>query len=192
MKRQRHLVDDSAYPVFLTTTIVRWIPVFSDNVIAEESLHVFEKLREELDVEVIAYVLMPSHLHAVVKTARKGDISIMMRKWKSLTARLILERCHIAHTDWIARFEENAKKYNKIRPQNHQVWMLRFDDFAIRNEKQLAIKVNYIHGNPVKAGLVDNYTDCPYSSAKDYYGGKNGFVTIGITTTAFKGQADEL
>jgi hypothetical protein len=38
-------------------------------------------------------------------------------------------------------------------------------------------KVNYIHNNPVKEGLVDNAVDYVYSSARDY-AGKKGLVNL--------------
>jgi len=178
LKRQRYLVDDSAYPVFLTTTIVKWLPLFADSQMAEEALVSLEEIRKEMAISIIAYVLMPSHLHAIAKTQAKGDLSIFMRKWKSQSARAILEHCARCHPHGVVVFKENAREYKVRSDQEHQVWMPRFDDFAIRNEKQMMMKINYIHGNPVKSGLVMEYEDYPYSSFRDYTGGKNGYVTI--------------
>jgi REP element-mobilizing transposase RayT len=93
MKRRGYLIDDSICPVFVTTTVVQWIPVFGDKIIADETLRIFEQIRAELNVVIIAYVLMPSHFHAIAKTACKGDLSILMRKWKSVSAKAILQRC---------------------------------------------------------------------------------------------------
>lgn len=178
MKRKRNLIEDSAYPLFITTTIIRWLPVFSDTEIAVESLRLFESLRIEMNMTVFAYCLMPSHIHAIMKSARMRDISIFMRRWKSLSAKIIIDRSTPFHPEWIMQFEENARHYKVRKDQNHQVWMPRFDDFAIRDDKQFEVKVNYIHGNPLRDGLVENWEDYPYSSIKDYLEGKNGFITI--------------
>jgi hypothetical protein len=50
-------------------------------------------------------------------------------------------------------------------------WKQRFDDLVIWLEKQFRIKVDYIHNNPVKAGLVERAVDYPYSSARDWLTG---------------------
>jgi REP element-mobilizing transposase RayT len=178
MKRQRHLIDDSAYPVFITTTIIRWLPVFSEVQIAKESLCLLESIRSEMDISVIAYVLMPSHLHAIIKSLKKGDISVFMKKWKSQSARIILEYCRTDQAGWLSQFEENARQYIRLENQKYQVWMPRFDDYAIRNTRQLLIKLNYIHGNPLRDNLVRECVDYPYSSMRDYMGGTNGFIKI--------------
>jgi putative transposase len=177
MKRQRNFVDDSIYPVFITTTIVKWIPVFSDHILAEECLHLLERLRKALGCSFYAYVLMPHHLHAIVKSIRKGDISILMQKWKSQTARIIIDRYKIEQNPRLEFFRKNALEY-KVKGQDYQVWMPRFDDFGIRNEKELFIKLNYIHGNPMKHHICEEAIDYPYSSFRDYNGGENSFIGI--------------
>lgn len=178
MKRGRALINDSVYPVFVTTTIVQWIPVFSDKSIAVEVLNLLETERIELGITIFAYVLMPSHFHAILKSIQKGDISVFMRRWKAKSARIILAHCLNNHKNWIVRFADNVRDYKITPRQNHQVWMSRFDDFLMRNEKELIIKLNYIHSNPIKQNLVENMVDYRYSSYLDYENGKNGFVKI--------------
>lgn len=52
--------------------------------------------------------------------------------------------------------------------QSQVVWMREYWDRFIRNEKHFVATVNYIHQNPVKAGLVSHPEDWPWSSAKEY------------------------
>jgi putative transposase len=56
--------------------------------------------------------------------------------------------------------------------------MPRFDDVIIYGRKQFRVKLNYIHGNPVKAGLVANAIDYKYSSAKDWLTDQKGPIDI--------------
>jgi putative transposase len=178
MKRKRTIIDDSVYPLFITSTIVRWLPVFSNPELAVDVLKLFEQLRDEMKMAIFAYCLMPSHIHTIIESAKKGDVSIFMRKWKSLSARIIINYGNGSNPGWITQFEENALEYKVRKDQSRQVWMPRFDDFAIRNKREFEIKANYIHGNPVRSGLVENCEDYPYSSIKDYLGEKNGFIRI--------------
>ena len=58
--------------------------------------------------------------------------------------------------------------------------MDRYDDKIVTSEKILADKLNYIHFNPVKAGLVENMIDWKYSSARNYYCGDNSIIKVNI------------
>jgi putative transposase len=61
-------------------------------------------------------------------------------------------------------------RYEK-RKQKFKVWQDRFDDLALYSRKILEIKLEYIHHNPVKAGLVDYPTKYIHSSAGFYHDG---------------------
>jgi len=50
---------------------------------------------------------------------------------------------------------------------NYKLWMDRFDCQVIQCDDTLATKINYIHMNPVKAGLVEDMSHWKYSSASD-------------------------
>jgi REP element-mobilizing transposase RayT len=164
--------------VFVTTTIIQWIPVFADQWTAEQALRLLEEERKSLDMGILGYVLKPSHFHGVMRSARKGDLSILMRKWKAKCAKMIIVRCRVNQLEWLAKFAESAYRYKLTADQEHQVWNPRIDDFMIRTEKELNTKLNYIHGNPLKHQIAENIEDYPYSSYLDYNGGKNRFVTV--------------
>lgn len=178
MKRRRFLIDDSTHPIFITTTIVNWIPVFAEETVAIESLKMLESLRVELESTIYGYVLMHNHLHLIIQSSRRGDISNLLRKWKSKTALFIRNFSKENRPDWISRFAKSARKYNLTKSQTYQIWQPRFDEKAIRDEREFLAKLNYMHGNPIKHNLVDDCEDYPYSSYADYIGGSNGFVTI--------------
>lgn len=61
-------------------------------------------------------------------------------------------------------------RYKKGK-QKFKVWQDRFDDVVLFTRKVLEIKLEYIHQNPVKAGLVDYPTDYLHSSAGFYENG---------------------
>jgi putative transposase len=50
-----------------------------------------------------------------------------------------------------------------------RLWQAGFHDRGIRNERQLASAVEYVHQNPVLAGLVDNAEDWPWSSFREFW-----------------------
>lgn len=69
-----------------------------------------------------------------------------------------------------ARRTRRAEKFKVWRDDNHAVDLTHID---------IMEKIDYIHNNPVRAGLVDYPEDYIYSSARDYAGGK-GLVEVTV------------
>jgi len=109
-----------------------------------------EAINFRLDKErskLLAYVFMPSHLHMVLLIGGVA-LSDFMRDFKKYTAQKhLIEIC-----------------------KSNPVWQERFDRQAIWSYDVLTTKIEYIHNNPVKAGLVDSSEKWLYSSAGDYMG----------------------
>jgi putative transposase len=61
----------------------------------------------------------------------------------------------------------------------HQVWQEGFHPKEIITEEMLRQKLDYIHHNPVRLGLVDRPEDWRYSSARDYFG-QDGLLEIDL------------
>jgi putative transposase len=163
MKRGRTQIDDSVYPLFVTTTVTDFIPVFRDDALARVVLRILEEQRQTHRMSVYAYVLMPNHFHAIVRSSRVGDTSRFLGAWKSLTAHVILDSVPAA---WREVFVAGARRYGEPERKSHKVWMTRFDDLALRFAETFSVKLQYIHHNPVRAGLVERAEDYAYSSAR--------------------------
>jgi hypothetical protein len=56
--------------------------------------------------------------------------------------------------------------------------MPRFDDEVIRDQQMFWTKLNYIHNNPIKAGLVNRAEDYKYSSARNYINADNSILEV--------------
>jgi hypothetical protein len=71
---------------------------------------------------------------------------------------------------------------NAERKKNQvfKLWMNRFDDLVIENDKTLQIKIEYIHNNPVKAGLVDQPEQWEYSSARNYILCDHSLISVSV------------
>jgi len=142
--------------VFVTITVQGWKPVFSNDIIAETILNQFDESLEYYNVSLIGYVLMPSHLHALLGFKKVEYLSKFVQSFKILSTKRV-------------------KSIKELIPFNITVvngrislWKPRFDDTIIISEKQFKIKLDYIHNNPVKAGLVRSPEDWLYSSASEW------------------------
>lgn len=92
---------------------------------------------------LLAWCVMPNHVHVLIETRDDWPVPGLVQGWKSFTAKAI----------------------NRHLGRTGAVWMLDYFDRFIRDDHHLAAVITYIHGNPVKAGLVPEEREWPYSSA---------------------------
>ena len=140
--------------VFVTTTTQNWIPYFNNDEIATIVLKQLRETIEYYDVSLVSYVLMPTHLHVLLGFKQVKLLSKFMQSFKILSSKAV--KTYLV---------ENKKEIISNEP--FRFWKPRFDDLIIQSDKQFRIKMEYIHNNPVKAGLVPIASDWQYSSAGD-------------------------
>jgi putative transposase len=152
--RGRSIFGDQGHVFFVTTSLVNHEKIFglghAYNIILIESLNF---VLEEHRAKLFAFVFMPSHVHLVVAMPEKENISDFMRDFKKFTSTKIRQQLMRDK-----RIENVERLYNNAQGKKNQIfklWMDRFDDLVIENEETLRIKVQYIHDNPIRAGLVE-------------------------------------
>jgi putative transposase len=151
--------------VFVSTTVIDWAPILTDKT-ASITVTQLAETATHFDVSIAGYVLMPSHLHAILGFKEIARLSKFMQSFKSLSSRTAKETI----------FGLNNQQH--FAGDGFTLWKRRFDDLIIESKKQFSIKLEYIHDNPVRAGLVKSPTDWVYSSAKDWLTGEKGIISI--------------
>jgi|SaaInlStandDraft_1057018.scaffolds.fasta_scaffold117387_1 putative transposase len=121
-----------------------------------ENWHFFAGKRYDL----LAYVVMPNHVHLLIKTYEDWPLSKVIQSWKSYTSHKILQ----LERDRRAASEPGSTD-RVIDDELGILWQREYWDRFIRDERHFIDAVNYIHYNPVKAGLVKNEEDWLLSSA---------------------------
>ena len=101
---------------------------------------------KEVLVEVIAYCIMPTHVHFILKQVIDKGISRFMSK---------ILNCYTRYFNI---------KHKRVGP----LWSSRFKSVLIENDEQLLHLTRYIHLNPTSAGLVKNPADWASSSYTEY------------------------
>ena len=110
------------------------------NIVAD-ALKYFEGERYELD----EWVVMPNHVHVLVKPLGNHQISDILHSWKSFT----------------------ANEINKNIGKTGQLWMHESYDHIVRNEKAFDAIRYYIQQNPVKAPIVSKASSFSSSQNTD-------------------------
>ncbi len=144
---------------FLTGNLVHRVPAFRQESSCQAFLEVLGTLISEWPSKLIADVLMPDHVHLIVNP-RNGDIKGFAGALKSLSARSIME------VNGDARFLREAPDSDG---SVHQVWQESFKGMPLWSEWMIWQKINYIHANPLKAGLVSSAKDYHWSSFRAFY-----------------------
>lgn len=171
------MFGDEGYIFFVTTTVVEFAKVFScGSQYYDILVNSLDYVLKEHSASLIAYVLMASHVHFVVEMPEGQHISDLMRDFKKYTSTKVrqqLQREERSELLQVLRRNASGKK-NQV----FKLWMDRFDDVVIHDEAMMAVKVDYIHNNPVEAGLVAAPEDWDYSSARDYLGIGHGPLPV--------------
>lgn len=163
--RGRKTYDNLDNTYFITTTVLGFRKVFAvHNSYCDILIHSLNFTRKKYSSYIIAYVLMPNHVHLILKMNESNSVSDYMRDFKRHTSTEVIK---LLKKDKKVKLLDDL--YNLGGTGNYRLWKDRFDDLIIVTEKTLKIKIDYIHNNPVKAGLVENITDWNYSSARNYY-----------------------
>jgi len=160
-------IDDQFGTYFITPIIVDWVDVFTRKIYRDIIINCLDFCIKEKALNVYGYVIMSNHLHLIVRSTN-GSLSNTIRDFKKFTANSIINavenesesRKHwlLHRFEWNAHTNERSSKYQVWTHENHAEIIYSYDFFVQ--------KLNYIHENPVRAGLVELPEEYLYSSAK--------------------------
>lgn len=184
MSRAYRVFSDTHYAYFVTWTLVDWLYLFDKESYRQIILDSLNYLRTEKKTQLNAFVIMSSHLHAILWPEIGINLSDVTRDFKRYTSRKISQEAERqSATDFLNVFE-NARIKNRAQDvSKYQVWQEESHPEAIFTEKFARQKMDYIHMNPVRAGLVQFPEQWLYSSARAYILGEETYPPTDILVT---------
>ena len=147
---KRIFQDGQSY--FLTMTTYGRNPILIENIeLLRES---FRVSKQHYEYTIDAIVVLPDRIHMILTLDNAKNYPKIIRSIKQYFSK----RCD-------AKYYANYPQSKSREAEGYlPVWQKRFFEHTIRNEKDLAMTLEYMANNPVKHGLVANREDWKYSS----------------------------
>jgi len=173
MGRDRYKIYDNSYPHFVTLTLVRWLPLFSQPKIVQICLDSLNYFQQNENFKLYSWVFLENHIHLVVQSPTLGK---SLGRFKSFTARKIIDYLKAENQNTVLTDLYWGKIHNK-ETLDFQLWQEGIHPEQISNREMMIQKITYTHLNPVKRGYVDIDRDWRYSSARNYCG-EDGLIPV--------------
>jgi putative transposase len=156
---------------FITTSTYRRAPLFLSQRFCRCFVQRLEEVREELKFLLIGWVLMPDHFHLLLKPQPAETTPLILKGLKEQTADRILKTLkENLQYPWCRKMLARLRLPPTVHDESHyRLWQRRFYPFNVFSEKKRQEKLNYMHNNPVKRGLVSSPGDWPWSSWRFYF-----------------------
>ena len=173
-----YIIRDQSKAHFITATVVDWVDVFSRKAYRNCIIESLDFCIKNKGMILYGFVIMSNHIHLIIQSD-KNKLSDLIRDFKKFTAKTILHKIETepeSRADWmLKRFEFACKSHS--RNEKYQFWQYGNHPEEIFSEKFFWSKLDYIHLNPVRAGIVVKASHYLYSSASNYVN-DYGIITI--------------
>ena len=201
---------DEHLPYFCTISVLDWLPVLIEARAIDPIVESLRFCRQHKGLELFAFVVMPNHVHLITaasgrrgarrdsrtsnkdsrtsnKDSRTSELGAasdplhtVMRDFKRFTSRAIHDRLkqdgRITSLGWLETATQRARRQHG----ELGLWQDGFHPQALFSRDVFEQKLNYLHENPVRKGLVRRPDDWWYSSAAFYSGRKDVCMEVDL------------
>ena len=168
MSNYRRAFQENSY-VFITMVTHKRNPILIQNI--EKLRSSYKKVKEKFEFEMFGIVVLPDHIHMIIKPENIKEYPIIIKSIKAYFSRTIDEK----------NIEKIKLTKSKIKKKEKGVWQRRYWEYTIRDEDDLYKHLDYIHWNPVKHGYIENVRDWKYSSFHKFVNQKLYDINWGST-----------
>ncbi len=161
MERYRICSDAAIY--FVTFTVVDWLPVFVSEAACRIIVESLNFCHDRKGLRTNAYVIMPTHIHAVVfsRDFHSESLKDSLTDLRKFTGRQLSDFCGRHMPNCYAQVLRSSAPNDRER----RFWQPSLHPVQVENEAFWKVKVNYLHENPCRKGLVRRQDHWRYSSA---------------------------
>ncbi len=155
---------------YATVTVVGWIDVFTRKEYVNELINNLKYCQENKGLELYAYVIMSNHFHIIAR-CNNQPLNYLLGSLKSNTSKKLIkqidENSKESRKEWLLYMFNYFGKGNS-QNEEYQFWQKGNHPIELWSEEAIKQKINYLHNNPVKQGIVARPEDYLYSSANAF------------------------
>jgi REP element-mobilizing transposase RayT len=161
----RFLISQDSPALYITIVTKDRLPVFRTDPMKEILTCAINEARKSAGFLLFAYVIMLDHMHLL--TSRPSTTSNVLRVLKGITARRLID--YLKENSYLSSL---AKLQHQAQDRNYRysLWQTEKNVLPVFSEGMFMEKVNYIHKNPVRAGLSECAEEYGWSSARIWKG----------------------
>ncbi len=160
------------WPQFFTATIHRWLLLLKEDGYKDIIISTLKFLVDDNRIELSAFTIMSNHVHIIWQPLQHHTLSQIQASFMRQTAKQLLKHLQIDHPEILEKLKIN--KPDRV----YQVWKREPLSIELFTQKVFLQKLEYIHNNPVAAGLVTFPEEYKYSSAEFYETGVDAFNMV--------------
>jgi putative transposase len=160
---------------FISFAVVEWVDVFTRKDYSDIMVSSLRHCQEQKGLVLYAWCIMSNHVHLIV-SAQNSNLSDILRDLKTYTSKKIIsaieDHAGESRKEWmLSIFKQQSEKNS--RNSYYQFWRQENAPIECYTPHFAAQKLNYLHNNPVAAGIVKKPEDYIYSSAAAYRNHRN-------------------
>jgi putative transposase len=157
----RFLISQDSPSLYITIVTKNRLPVFQQDRMRELVCTAIDEARKSAGFLLFAYVIMLDHMHLL--TSRPSTTSDLLRILKGITARRVIDYLKAnGYSSSLAKLQHAERNQN----YNYSLWQTEKNVLPVFSEGMFIEKMNYVHRNPVRAGLVGCASEYRWSSVR--------------------------
>lgn len=170
--------NEPGHAHFLTFSCFQRLPLLSKDRTRTWFVQSLQAARNRYEFDIWAWVIMPEHVHLLIHPRPAAySISAILSSIKRPVAADSLEWLQLHAPAFLKRL--TVQGTNRVR---RHFWQAGGgQDRNIYDPRAAHQVIEYIHGNPVRRGLVQLATDWPWSSARAWDGLDEGLIKVDRT-----------
>jgi len=169
----KYRIHDSQEIYFITFAVVEWVDALSRPYYKDLLIESFKYCQANKGFIIYAYVIMNNHVHLIASAAEGYNLSDILRDMKKFSSKKIVkaieDNIQESRKRWMLWIFRSSGERNSNN-EKIQFWQQDNHPVCLDNNEMIDQRLDYLHNNPVKEGIVEEPHHYVYSSARDYAG----------------------